>query len=101
MTSRVPPGSCPACGSQRIVSGRIMAFGAHTGNAQRFFPDGLKLLTLRRGLLLERRPVFGACTDCGHVWSRVDAAALREMAQSSGGEVMREVLRRPGPDRAA
>ncbi len=89
--------ACPACTSQRVVAGRIMAFGAHTANAQRFFPDGLKLLTLRRGLLLDQRSVFSACTDCGHVWSRVDAAALREMAQSSGGEAMRDVLKRPGP----
>lgn len=77
-----------------------MAFGAHTGNAQRFFPGGLKLLTFRRGLVLERRPVFDACTDCGHVWSSVDAAALRELVESSGGAELRDVLRRPGRTRA-
>jgi hypothetical protein len=80
-----------------VLRGRIMAFGAHTGNAQRFFPDGLKLLTLRRGLVLERRPVFDACTDCGHVWSSVDAGALRELVESSGSADLRESLRlRPG-----
>lgn len=88
--------ACPACGSQRVLEGRIMAFGAHTANAQRFFPDGLKLLTLRRGLLLARRSVFDACVDCGRVWSSVDAAALREMAERSGGDGVRAVLRRPG-----
>jgi DNA-directed RNA polymerase subunit RPC12/RpoP len=93
------PATCPSCGSQRVVGGRIMAFGAHAANAQRFFPDGLKLLTLRRGLVLERRHQVTACTDCGHVWSRVDAGALREMVQTSGGEALRDVLRRSGPTR--
>jgi uncharacterized Zn finger protein len=95
-----PHAACPACGSQRLVTGRILAFGAHSGNASRFFPDGLKLLTLRRGLLLGRRPVFDACTDCGHVWSRVDAQALRELVDAHGREATREVLARPGPTRA-
>jgi hypothetical protein len=96
MTQPDLPSSCPACGSQRIVAGRIMAFGAHTANAQRFFPDGLKLLTLRRGLVLERRPLFDACTDCGHVWSSLDAGALRALVESSGGDKLRDTLRRRG-----
>ena len=97
MTQPQPPSTCPACTSQRVVTGRIMAFGAHTGNAQRFFPDGLKLLTFRRGLVLERRPVFDACTDCGHVWSRLDADALRALVESSGSDKLRATLRRAGP----
>lgn len=76
--------ACPACGSKRTVDGRIMAFGAHAGNASRFFPNGLKLLTLRRGLLLRDRPRMDACADCGLVWSHVDAQALREMLESQG-----------------
>jgi uncharacterized Zn finger protein len=96
MPRPAPSTSCPACGSQRVVTGRVMAFGAHTGNAQRFFPDGLKLLTFRRGLVLERRPVFDACTDCGHVWSSLDAAELRALVESSGGDKLRDTLRRPG-----
>lgn len=61
-----------------------MAFGAHAGNATRFFPRGLKLLTLRRGLLLRDRPRFDACADCGLVWGRVDGDALQEMLTSHG-----------------
>lgn len=75
---------CPACGSPNTIDGRIMAFGAHAGNASRFFPNGLKLLTLRRGLVLRERPRFDACADCGMVWGCVDAQALREMLASHG-----------------
>ena len=59
-----------------IVSGRIMAFGAHTGNAQRFFPDGLKLLTFRRGLVLE--PYLATVIVAGGLIRDAGSAAQKE-----------------------
>ena len=61
-----------------------MADGSESGNAERFFPRSIKLLTLRRSVQLIGRETFKACTQCGHVWNTLDAAGLRELIDAAG-----------------
>jgi len=56
--------SCPACGSRRLVTGRLLGDGAAV-----FRPDNLRFLalTLTGGVRLSKQSF--ACRDCGLIWN--------------------------------
>jgi hypothetical protein len=75
---------CPVCESPVLVEGRIVADGTESGSAERFYPRGIRLLTLRRSVQLTGRESFKACMQCGHVWNTLDASGLRELIDAAG-----------------
>jgi hypothetical protein len=78
------------CQSAAIVEGRILA--NEDGHAEKFFPSGLRLLTLKRSVPLRGRQAFNACTQCGHVWSALDASSLRELIEHSATDDLKRKL---------
>ncbi len=76
--------TCPSCQSPQLVEGRIIAVGSKSGAGQRFFPSGIRVLTLKRSVTLKNRQDFQACMQCGHVWSTVDVAELQTLIDKSG-----------------
>jgi predicted RNA-binding Zn-ribbon protein involved in translation (DUF1610 family) len=85
--------SCPACGSELVVKGKVIEGGSETGWGQKFFPSGLRFLSLKRSVRLLDNQVFQACTQCGHVWSTLDATDLRELIESKGTEALKDKLK--------
>lgn len=79
-----PLRACPACGSTTLVDGGIYSNRNDDGRAERFFPKGLRLLALRHSVGLNGRHPFRACLSCGHLWSALDAEALRELMEANG-----------------
>jgi hypothetical protein len=95
------PSTCPSCKSRSIVDGRILSSGSEDGNAERFYPAGIKLLTLTRSVQLTGRQNFKACTSCGHVWNTLDAGGLRELIETRGtDELKRKVSALPNSSAA-
>jgi len=83
---------CPACGSRALVDGRILGDGSEDGHSEKFFPSGVKLLSLRRSVRLIGRQVFKACTNCGHVWNTLDATELRDLIETRGTDQLKTKL---------
>jgi hypothetical protein len=82
--TRPPLRACPACGATTLVDGGIRSDRDESGRAERFYPKGLRLLTLRHSVGLNGRHPFRACLSCGHLWSALDAEALRDLMEASG-----------------
>jgi hypothetical protein len=80
------PLTCPSCASAVVVAGRLLPSGGDDGWVTRFYPKGIRFLTLSKSVPLSNGQLFYACTDCGHVWSKVDAQDLRELLEKSGDE---------------
>ena len=80
------PLTCPSCASAVIVAGKLLPSGGDDGWVTRFYPKGIRFFTLSRSVPLSNGQLFYACTDCGHVWSKVDAKELRELLEKSGDE---------------
>ena len=91
-TNRRKLNACPVCGSSALVEGRLLADGSEDGHAEKFFPSGIRLLTLQRSVRLVGRQSFRACTQCGHVWNTLDATDLRELIDSKGTDELRKRL---------
>jgi Zn-finger nucleic acid-binding protein len=70
-----------------MVPGLVLADGAE---GDRFSPIGLRFFTLRRSVRLIESQAFHACTQCGHVWSTLDATDLRELIDGSGTEELKQ-----------
>ena len=97
MTHRSLPYQCPACQSAATVEGRIMNPTFDDDNAGRFYPQGIQWLTLTRSVKLIHKEHFRACTQCGHVWGKLDATDLRELIESKGTpELQQKLSKRPG-----
>jgi ribosomal protein L37AE/L43A len=82
---------CPECDSRQIVQGGVLG-ASDDGWATKFFPSGLKFFTLSRSVSLVERRGFKACAQCGHIWARLDAGALRELIEHSGTPETRRKL---------
>lgn len=80
------PLTCPSCASSVIVDGRLLPSGGDDGWVTRFYPKGIRFLTLSKSVPLSNGQLFYACIDCGHAWSKVDAQELRELLEKSGDE---------------
>jgi hypothetical protein len=75
--SREKKHSCPFCQSAATIPGDLLTID--TG-AVKFVPQNLKLFARafdRGGVLITQTPMV--CTDCGALWSAIDAPALREV----------------------
>ena len=89
---------CASCGEAAAVTGNIAGItDSFAFNAARFRPDGLRLLAFGSGIPLLRGLAFHACTGCGHVWSRVDPALLRDLIEESGTAASKEKLAKRKP----
>lgn len=86
--------NCPICKSARTVEGRVVADGSDDGRAEKFFPKGLKLLTLKRAVRLSSGHAFRACCECGHLWNEVDPRALKALIEASGKDRLKEMANR-------
>ena len=80
------------CQSRRLVEGRVLADGSESGSAEKFFPNGLRFLLLRRSVRLTGREAFRACMGCGHVWNQLDATELRELIERGASEGLKRKL---------
>lgn len=79
---------CPACGSPSVFNGSLASTEFTVGIV--FLPDNIR--TLHRH---SASPTIGkvrACLSCGHLWSALDPARLRELIAASGDEVARQHL---------
>lgn len=84
--------TCPSCQSSKHVEGRIIAVGSKSGPGQRFFPSGIRVLTLKRSVSLRDRQDFQACMQCGHVWSTLDVTELRTLIDKGGTAALKAKL---------
>lgn len=71
--------SCPSCRGKEVVRGSLIASDENNQFDGRFFPEGLKFAAIRRSVHVLDDQGFNACTACGCLWNRVDAAKLREL----------------------
>jgi hypothetical protein len=82
---------CPACGTMEVAAGQF--FGRRPFG---FLPAGLRFWTLKaRPVPFPTDTNPRACTKCGLVWLRVDAAVLRQIiteAGRSGGSASRRAV---------
>jgi hypothetical protein len=84
-------GCCLACGEPVTVPGH--AEGKENWN---FLPEGLRLFLWTKSVPLYHLPgsvLLRACSGCGHVWGRVDAAALLALVWSGGTDALRARLK--------
>jgi hypothetical protein len=83
---RLDDEQCPACGARATTAGRFFGrvpFG--------FLPAGLRFWTLRtRPVPIPTAPAPRACTACGLLWVRVEAATLREILRMAGTDATRQ-----------
>ena len=70
---------CPKCGSQRIVTGRLVEYAYR--NAAVFRPDSLRFLavTTAGGAPLGKQSF--ACRDCGLIWNFSDKDKLNRFLE--------------------
>ncbi|WP_422924765.1 hypothetical protein [Singulisphaera sp. PoT] len=88
---------CPACNSENLVAGHVgsMANGQGPNN---FFPHR-QLPLLQQGIGVTIRGVQ-ACASCGHVWGKMDPAALGKLIVDHGTELARQqwIIFSEGPE---
>lgn len=75
--------ACPKCGLGTVVEGTA-GFSGDEGWVTSFRPKGLRLLTFWKSVNLNDGQLLRACTSCGHVWSSLDPAELRELLLRNG-----------------
>jgi len=74
---------CPACSGIALVEGTL-SFSGDDSWVTFFHPKRLRFLSFWKTVSLENGQAFTACLDCGHVWSAVDPARLRELLEKNG-----------------
>lgn len=84
--------TCPACASTRCVPGRLLLSGTDDGWVTRFYPKGLRFLTLKKAVSLINGQSFSACLECGHVWNKLDPVELRALLEKNGDSSAKEIL---------
>jgi DNA-directed RNA polymerase subunit RPC12/RpoP len=87
---------CPHCGSGAIVDGSVIGTD---NSATRFTPTGMRLLVWERSIELTGGSLFYACSDCGHLWNRINPVTLRNLVAHGGTDrLKRKVFVKPrGP----
>ncbi len=81
--------SCRACGATTVVVGHVVA-GPESNVGHAFVPRNCRPAWQTTRLAVPNG--FRACVSCGHVWARIDPAALREHIASHGEELARQEL---------
>lgn len=79
---------CPFCKEAAVIAGWIAETRSVAGE---FVPERTRILRLSRGVALNS-PVTRACASCGHVWSALNPAALRDFIRNCGDELGRQQL---------
>ena len=89
---------CPKCRSEKVVEGKhfnLMSggiFNLITGwNMLYFKPKELRFLCNRSHIHI-KSSVFRACTDCGLLWSEIDAEKLRALLIENGNKSVKARL---------
>jgi hypothetical protein len=83
---------CPACGSDRVVQGRI----GWAGDPLVFeLPSQEKRFWRTLGPSVNVEPVGFLCVECGTVWSRVDKAVAEQAIARGGSDELLDRLRIP------
>ena len=80
---------CPKCQSSKVVEGKH--FNWMGGGPQYFKPKELRVLTIANHIAVKKRG-FWACTDCGLLWSEVDAGDLRRLLAQNGSKALKARL---------
>jgi hypothetical protein len=80
---------CPRCQSSKVVAGKHFTWLG--GGPQYFKPKELRLLTSTNHIPVKKGG-FLACTDCGLLWSEVEAGKLREVLVQSGSKPLKARL---------
>jgi hypothetical protein len=73
---------CPSCASKVVVKGSLVASDEDEKFNGLFFPEGLKFTAIRRSVAVLEKQGFLACTNCGCLWSYVEADKLRELLKN-------------------
>ena len=82
--------SCPRCQSAKIVEGKHFNWIAG-GTAQYFQPKELRFLSSSSHIRI-KKPGFLACTNCGLLWSEIDARKLETLLTESGNKTVKARL---------
>ena len=78
---------CPSCASTEVTKGSLIASDENENFNGLFFPEGLKFSAIRRSVPVSSNQGFHACSNCGCLWSHVNATKLRELLKKkSKGE---------------
>ena len=82
--------TCPRCQSVRVVAGKH--FNWMGGSIFQYFqPKELRFLCNSSHTPISKQG-FLACTDCGLLWSEVDAKALQKLLTESGNKSVKARL---------
>ena len=60
-----------------------LAFSGDDGWVTFFRPKGLRFFSVAKTVTLVHGQAVTACSKCGHLWSSVDPAELRQLLESS------------------
>ena len=90
--------SCPRCASDSVVTGRLELSGTDSGWPTYFFPDGIRLLALRKHVALTHGQAFRACASCGLTWNELDTRELTALLERSGTAQARPTTDNASPE---
>ncbi len=78
---------CPACGSDRVVTGRYLDRLGVGGVGSIFRPYGLKVLTFTGSdIRISKGDKFTSCLDCGLLWTKLDQKKLTKVLTKHGNK---------------
>ena len=83
---------CPACRSDRIITGRYLdQLGGGGGSV--FRPGDIKIMTLSGcDIHIRTGDKFTTCLDCGLLWSKLDASKTAQVMKKHGNKKTKERL---------
>lgn len=82
--------NCPRCKSTKVVEGKHFNWIAG-GSLQYFRPKELRTLCKANHIAVKKGG-FLACTDCGLLWSEVDAGKLKALLAENGNKSLKARL---------
>jgi hypothetical protein len=82
---------CPGCGRATVVAGSVnFPVEGHARCGSTFVPRESPAYS--SNVWVFTTGVYHACVSCGHLWSAVDAGALRRFIQVHGNELAKQQL---------
>jgi len=73
--------TCPQCGSEKCLLGRLEPNDSDTNYDGKFYPLYIQqswLITQHLCIEIQEHDSFKACTECGHLWSSVNPVIFRK-----------------------
>lgn len=80
---------CPRCHQASVIHGRMVAQDSSPDEG--FVPRNVRLFRHVQVVPLAQRATY-ACVSCGHLWSAVDPAKLRQFIATWGEEIAKQEL---------